>query len=45
VVAPAGRLTAVLTFTLDGDRVAGYDLLTDPDRLRGLDVAVLPSPR
>ncbi|HEX5117441.1 MAG TPA: sigma-70 family RNA polymerase sigma factor [Pseudonocardiaceae bacterium] len=44
VVAPAGRLTVALACTVDGDRIAGYDLVTDPDRLRALDVAVL-SPR
>jgi RNA polymerase sigma-70 factor (ECF subfamily) len=44
VVVPAGRLTVALAVTVDGDRIAGYDLVTDPDRLRELDVAVL-SPR
>jgi RNA polymerase sigma-70 factor (ECF subfamily) len=41
VVAPRGRLSFALTFAVDGDRIAGYDVIAEPDRLRGLDIAVL----
>ncbi len=40
-VAPVGQLTSVLTFTVEGDRIAGYELVADPARLAGLDLAVL----
>ena len=42
VVAPGGRLRLVLTFTVDGDRLAGYEVIGDPERLRGLELSVLP---
>lgn len=47
VVAPEGRLRLALTFTIDGDRITGYELIAEPARLRGLELAVLeaPSPR
>jgi hypothetical protein len=38
--AERGKLRA-LTFTIDGDRIAGYEVIADPVRLRGLDLAVL----
>jgi RNA polymerase sigma-70 factor (ECF subfamily) len=41
VVAPQGRLTAVLTFAIEGDRIAGYELVADPGRLEQVDLAVL----
>lgn len=41
IVAPGGRLLIALTFTIDGDRIAGYEVIADPVRLRGLDLAVL----
>ncbi|MGD3108276.1 sigma-70 family RNA polymerase sigma factor [Streptomyces sp. YGL11-2] len=45
VVAPGGRLRIVLTFTLGttagGTRITGYEVIADPARLRGLDLAVL----
>jgi RNA polymerase sigma-70 factor (ECF subfamily) len=44
VVAPGGRLLYALTFILDGDRIAGYDVIGDPRRLRELDIAVLDGP-
>jgi hypothetical protein len=44
VVAPRGRLLYVLTFTVEGDRIAGYDVIAEPDRLRALDVALLDPP-
>ena len=41
VVAPRGRLSLVLAveFSADG-RIAGYELIADAARLRGLDMAV-----
>ncbi|WP_028924127.1 sigma-70 family RNA polymerase sigma factor [Pseudonocardia acaciae] len=45
VVAPRGRLRLVLTFTIADGRVAGYEVIADPARLRELDLAVLdPQP-
>jgi hypothetical protein len=41
VVAPRGRLFAVLGFTVAGGRVVEVEVVTDPARLRGLDLAVL----
>jgi RNA polymerase sigma-70 factor (ECF subfamily) len=41
VVAPGGRLTAALTFTVDDDRISAYELIADPTRLERLDLAVL----
>lgn len=43
VVAPRGRLTLALTVTVVGDRVAAYDVIADPVRLRALSIAALPS--
>lgn len=40
VIAPGGRLRAALAVTVRDDRVAGYVVIADPERLRGLDVAV-----
>jgi len=43
VVAPRGRLLLVLAVTFAGDgRIASYELIADPDRLRNLDLAILP---
>ncbi|MFD7659338.1 sigma-70 family RNA polymerase sigma factor [Actinosynnema sp. NPDC059797] len=42
VVAPRGRLTLALTVTVVGDRVAAYDVIADPVRLRALSIAALP---
>lgn len=36
-----GRLSVVLSFTIDDDRITGIDVIADPERLRGLEVAVL----
>lgn len=46
VVAPHGRLLLVLAVTVEGERVAAYEVIADPARLRALDLAVLdvPSP-
>jgi RNA polymerase sigma-70 factor (ECF subfamily) len=41
VVAPYGRLRAALVVTVDGDRIAAYELVADPERLRALELAVL----
>jgi RNA polymerase sigma factor (sigma-70 family) len=43
LVAPHGRLLLVLTVQVSGNRVAGYEVIADPARLRGLDLAVLPA--
>ncbi|WP_067450239.1 sigma-70 family RNA polymerase sigma factor [Actinomadura macra] len=42
VVAPRGRLQIVLRLRIDGERVAAIDVVGDPDRLRALDLAVIP---
>ena len=41
VVAPYGRLVLALTLTVEDDRIAGYEVIAAPARLRRLDVAVL----
>jgi RNA polymerase sigma-70 factor (ECF subfamily) len=41
VIAPHGRLLMILTITVEDDRVAEYDIIADPARLRQLDLAVL----
>ena len=40
--APAGQLQVVLALTVSGDRVTAIDVIADPDRLRQLDLALLP---
>jgi RNA polymerase sigma factor (sigma-70 family) len=40
--APAGQLQVVLALTVSGDRVTAIDVIADPDRLRELDLALLP---
>ncbi|MFB4301264.1 sigma-70 family RNA polymerase sigma factor [Actinomadura sp. NTSP31] len=40
VVAPRGRLAAVLRIAVEGDRVAGYTVIADPPRLRRVSIAV-----
>lgn len=42
VVAPRGTLLLALAVTVRADRVAGYEVIADPARLRDLDLAVLP---
>ena len=39
-----GRLLSVMAFTVADGRVAAIDVLLDPDRLAGLDLAVLDDP-
>ncbi|EFL24635.1 RNA polymerase sigma-70 factor [Streptomyces himastatinicus ATCC 53653] len=41
VVAPHGRLLLALTFTVEDGRIAGYEVIANPVRLRGLELAVL----
>ncbi|WP_460400182.1 sigma-70 family RNA polymerase sigma factor [Actinophytocola sediminis] len=40
VMAPHGRLAAVLAFTFTGDRISEIDMIADPDRLRALELGV-----
>jgi RNA polymerase sigma factor (sigma-70 family) len=41
IVAPNGRLAIALTFRLVGDRIAEYDVIAEPARLRRLRLGVL----
>ena len=41
VVAPRGRLSLVLSFTVTGGKIVEIDILADPARLRQLDLALL----
>ena len=41
VVAPRGRLLVVLAFTFADGKIVAIDVVTDPERLRALDLAVL----
>jgi hypothetical protein len=41
VVAPRGRPVTVLELTIDGDRIAAIDVVTDPRRLGGLRLAAI----
>jgi RNA polymerase sigma factor (sigma-70 family) len=41
VVAPNGRLWLALVVTVEGEKVAGYEVVADPARLRRLDFAVI----
>ncbi|MFD8717360.1 hypothetical protein ACFV2H_04830 [Streptomyces sp. NPDC059629] len=43
-VAPQGRLLSVLRVSVEGDRVAAYEVVADPALLRGLELAVLDAP-
>jgi RNA polymerase sigma-70 factor (ECF subfamily) len=36
-----GRLSVVLAFQVDGDRITGIEVIADPERLRGLELSVL----
>lgn len=42
VMAPNGRLSRVLTFEIAGGKVARVEVVSDPERLGRLDLAVLP---
>jgi RNA polymerase sigma factor (sigma-70 family) len=39
--APGGRPRAVFVFTIEDERVAGIEIVVDPDRLQALDVVLL----
>ncbi|MBO8191292.1 sigma-70 family RNA polymerase sigma factor [Streptomyces oryzae] len=41
VLAPRGRLLAALTFAVEGGRITAYEVIADPARLAGLEVALL----
>jgi RNA polymerase sigma-70 factor (ECF subfamily) len=41
VIAPRGRLEVALTIVVDSGKIASYDLIADPARLRRLELAVL----
>jgi coenzyme F420-reducing hydrogenase alpha subunit len=41
VVAPRGRLLLALAIRIEGERIAEYELIAAPARLRRLDLAVL----
>lgn len=43
VVAPGGRLRMVLRFTIIGGRISEIDAVAEPERLRQLDLAILPA--
>ncbi|ATY15252.1 RNA polymerase subunit sigma-70 [Amycolatopsis sp. AA4] len=40
VLAPRGRLAVVLKFVFDGDLIAGIDVISAPERLRGLEISL-----
>jgi RNA polymerase sigma-70 factor (ECF subfamily) len=42
VFAPGGRLQVVLALTISDRRIAAIDVIADPDRLRRLELALLP---
>lgn len=39
VVTPRGRLATVMTFEIGRDRISAIPIVTDPDRLSGLNLA------
>jgi RNA polymerase sigma-70 factor (ECF subfamily) len=41
VMAPGGRLVVALALTFSEDQITGIDVIADPERLAGLDIAVL----
>jgi RNA polymerase sigma-70 factor (ECF subfamily) len=41
IVAAGGQLLLALTFSIKNNKIAGYDVIADPARLRQLDLAVL----
>lgn len=43
VVAPRGRLHSVLVFTVHEGKVRSFETLTDPERLRQVELAVFPT--
>jgi len=43
-VAPQARLTLAVRFTIEGNRVGGYELIGAADRLAALELSVLDEP-
>ncbi|MFD0887000.1 hypothetical protein ACFQ08_20835, partial [Streptosporangium algeriense] len=43
VVAPYGRPVLVLTFTVENDMIAEYEVIADPARIRDLSLSLPPS--
>ncbi len=43
IVAPRGRLFRILRFTFAGDRIAGLEVIGDPERLESIDIGALPA--
>lgn len=41
VLAPKGKLLRALTFTIVDDRITEVEVITNPDRVRALDLAAL----
>ncbi|WP_236790686.1 sigma-70 family RNA polymerase sigma factor [Amycolatopsis sp. GM8] len=41
VVAPRGRVTIALLFTISGERITEYEVVAGPGRIRGLSISVL----
>ena len=41
IVAPRGRLTMVLAFTIENGKIVAVDFIADPERLGQLELAVL----
>jgi RNA polymerase sigma-70 factor (ECF subfamily) len=41
IVAPGGRLTLALAFTIDGDKIAEIEVIAEPAQLARLDIADL----
>jgi RNA polymerase sigma-70 factor, ECF subfamily len=41
VFAPRGRLSRVLTFKIEGERIVEFEVIANPDRLQQLDLSVL----
>jgi len=42
VLAPQGKLSRVLRYTIKNGRIAKVDIIGDPARLRELDLSILP---
>jgi hypothetical protein len=40
IVAPRGRLRLALAFAIEDQRIAEIDVIADPRRLQGIDLAV-----
>jgi RNA polymerase sigma-70 factor (ECF subfamily) len=43
-MAPQGRLTVALAFTIVGDTITAIDIIADPQRLAVLHIRLLPLP-